>query len=166
MTTPVVSQRSARVCLFVLLTGLMVLAGAHLLELVCYTFYGATGKAESTAGESGASFRARVGGPLGLIHLGYRYLIAVIFLVLGYQGLGLRPWARVWLIRVLLLDLVAWLLHALRYLLIQPSFVLSHEQILLEITIVAFEGGLLWLLMQPASMGHFASGGKRSSMPA
>lgn len=156
MNSEVVPERAARVLVFVLLTVLMVVAGAHLLESVCYSVFGAAGKAEVVLGEGGVSFRGRADGPLGMIHQGYRYVIAVAFLVLGYHGLGQKPWARIWLIRVLLLDLLAWLLHALRYLFVGQSFALSQEQILLEIAVVAFEGGLLWLLSQPRSVGHFA----------
>lgn len=166
MMRPVVPERSARVLIFVLLTGLMVLAGAHLLETVCYTYYSSTGKGDSAEGGKGIPFHTRGGEPLSLVQLGYRYVIAGAFLVLGYQGLALQLWARKWLIRLLLLDLAAWLFHALRYLFLQPSFVLSTEQIMLEIFTVMFEGGLLWLLVQPASLGHFASREKRSSIPA
>ena len=164
MTPPAVLERSARILLFVLLAVLMVIAGTHLLESVCYTFFGAQEKTSEAIAENGIPFRIRAGGPLGLLHSGYRYLIAAAFLVLGYNGLALKPWTRIWLVRVLLLDLIAWLLHALRYLFVQPPFVLSHEQIFLEIAAVAFEGGLLWLLVQPASVGHFARQEKKSSM--
>ncbi len=166
MIQPVVPEGSAKVLLFVLLTGLMVLAGTHLLETICYSFFGTNVNVDKGDSGSGVHFRIREEGTLGLIHTGYRYLISTLFLVLGYHGLGLRPWARTWLIRVLLLDLGAWLLHALRYLFIRPVFVLSHEQIVLEILAVAFEGGLLWILLQPASEGHFARREKRSSIAA
>lgn len=156
MNSEDVSERTLWVLLFVLLTVLMVVAGAHLLETVAYSFFGPVQRILETPQEGGVSFRSRADGPLGWIHQGYRYTIAAVFLVLGYHALGLKAWARVWLVRALLLDLLAWLLHALRYMTAGQFFVLSHEQILLEIAIVALEGGLLWLLSQPGAVGHFA----------
>lgn len=161
-----VSPVHSRILLFILLGILMVLAGAHLLETICYSAYVLKGTEPTpeSIGES-IALRFRGGAPLSWLHLLYRYSISIALLTAAYHCLALHVWARKMLIGVLWLDVGVWFLHALRYILSETLFTLAREQIILEVIIVFFEGILLWLLCHPNVIGHFANESESSRIP-
>jgi hypothetical protein len=158
------SPQFAKLMLFLLLTSLMVLAGTHLLESVYYCAWGFAHSGLAGGNETATWFQVDALGPLGLVYLAYRYMIALGALFLSYHCLALREWARSYLVWLLFVDLFAWLGSSFAFLLQAEGFQLSLDEIVLQVTVVGIEGLLFWLLTHPAGAGHFRAAEKKSSI--
>lgn len=151
---------------FILLALWMVLAGTHLLETAYHVSTLRAVQDPSAAREVVPWLRRSPDGSPGGAYLLYRHAIALAFLVASYHALAFRERARFVLVSLLALDLCVWLLHSLLFLGMPSAILLSREEILLQVGVTVFEGGLLWLLTLPATIGHFATVEKRGKMPA
>ncbi|MCG3199244.1 MAG: hypothetical protein HUU16_09455 [Candidatus Omnitrophica bacterium] len=152
--------------IFLLLVVWMVLSGTHLLETAYHvSTFRAVGDS-SAARDAVPWLRGSPSGAPGVVYLVYRHAIALAFLILSYHGLAFREWARKALVGLLAFDLCAWLVHSLAFLAFPSAIQMSREEILLQVGVAVFEGILVWLLTLPATVGHFATGGKKSKMPA
>jgi hypothetical protein len=166
MEQPALSPRLAKLLLFLFLSALMVVAGTHFLETVYYCSYGWTAELPLLEESASRWLRPEDSQNVGLIHIAYRFVCALVFLILGYQALALREWARWWLVVMLALDLAAWLAHSAVFLAFSSVLELSRDEILLQVLTVSLEGSLLGLLSQPSARSHFVPRRKRSMMGA
>lgn len=159
MTEPRLRPTWVPPLLFVLVSLLMATAGAHLLETIYYHSFGLNDQLKAS-GRVSPWVREDASPTLGFIYLSYRYGSAIGFLILGYQCLALREWARRCMVGLLAVDLVAWLARSVVFLLIAEGIHLTREEILLQVAVVAVESALLGLLTLPAATAHFGNAGE------
>ena len=118
----------------------MVLAGALLLETI------ATSLGVETLEDSGA-MAPGVNPGWGQLFLAYRYALSGFSLIFAYHCFVWREWARIGLCTVIVLDLVVWLAVSIHTFATTGSFVLDVPRMLVQVSVVCFEAGLLRLLL-------------------
>jgi len=148
-----------RVIPIFLLSALMVIAGAHLLETVSHAVgLVDVGHVGHDLGESPESNGWNLGDfpPVQV----YRYVAATVFLVVPYLCLSFNDMARRWLVMALVFDLGVWFIYSGCYLLFgSGAFPLVRMGI--QVLVVGLEGVLLWVLTHPGARRHFVSEGNR-----
>jgi len=151
--------------LFVFLSVLLVVAGAHLLESICYSV-GLVDARPLVAGPNPQNETGNVERQLSPFHRAYRYIIALLLLFLGYQCYSVKEWARRLLVVILLVDLGVWIIHTVYFTLLTGQVRPAPSQVTVQVVAVLVESGLVWILTHPATMAYFVpQGGHRRSMP-
>ena len=133
-------EKVTRAVLFLALVIWMVLAGMLFLEAVA-TSLGVEGPPRSVSSAAG------IGSNWRNLFLTYRYATSLISIFLGYHCFGRKEWARKGLITLIVLDLCVWVGFSASTFVQTGGFELGIAQMFLQVFVVLFEVGLLWLLL-------------------
>ncbi len=133
-------EKATRLGLFLALTVWMVLAGTLFLEAVSTSL-----GVETLTNTSAMAPEVNPG--WGKLFQPYRYFVAVVALFFGYHCFARREWARKGLITVIVLDLIVWVMASAHTFLTTGGSGLEISRMFLQVFVVLFEVGLLWLLL-------------------
>jgi hypothetical protein len=155
-----VPRRVLPIWLALILSALLILAGTHLLESLCFLM----GITEPRV--VGSETHAGVEQTVDPVLFMYRVLISLAILVLAYAAGFRKEKTRRALCLVLSLDLTVWLLHTMYSLLQSDPVRLTSERLAVQLGAVAIEAVALWFLMHPSFKKDFVSHPNGSNIQA
>jgi len=146
--------------LFLLLSALFVVCGAHLLETVCHSI-GLTGPHNWSIGKE-SGFPAQKKGTWYMI---YRWFMPGFCLIFGYHCFSLKEWARRGLAGLLAVDLIVWFFRTVFLTLLYHRIRVVPEKTVVQLSVVLLETSLLWVLTHPRAGKHFLERPEKGNQP-
>ena len=91
----------------------------------------------------------------GKMFLAYRFSLSTFALLFAYHCFSWKEWARKGLVALIVVDLTLWLVVSAQNYFTTGRFLLDLSRMFLQISVVCFEVGLLWLLLDDHIKGEF-----------